>query len=223
MADGQTPDTRRRVLSAIRTAGVPVTVETLSSELALHANTVRFHTAALEEDGLIRQGKQPTGGKGRPRVVYVPTVLGARAGERNFELVSNVLLAQLAATAPDPIEVAREAGHAWGSARAGRSKGRRNKTRLLLDVLDDIGFEPEPVPTRRPSEIRLHNCPFRELVDSHQDLVCSLHAGLIDGLTASNGNGVARSDDGSIRAELQPFATESSCLVHLRRNGSEPG
>lgn len=204
------------MLGAIRTAREPMTIEALATELEIHANTVRFHTAALEDDGLIAQGKQPTGGKGRPRAVYRPTALGARAGERNFELVSNVLLAQLAEHAPDPAQTARKAGRAWGAAHAGRAKGRRSETRMLMDVLDDVGFEPEPVPTRRPSEIRLHNCPFRELVDSHQDLVCSLHAGLIDGL-AAGGRDDKDPDAGTLRVELQPFATESTCVVRLLR------
>lgn len=210
MAESPASDTRRRVLDAIRTAREPATIETLSAELGVHPNTVRFHTAALEVDDLIEQRRQPTGGKGRPRAVYAPTALGARAGARNFELVSNVLLAQLAEHAPDPAQTARDAGRSWGAAHASRAQGRRSETRLLLDVLDDVGFEPEPVPARRPTEIRLHNCPFRELVDAHQELVCSLHAGLIDGLTAREGSGA--------RAELEPFADEPPCVVHLRRH-----
>lgn len=211
-AESRPAETRRRVLAALRTAQVPMTIEQLSAQLVVHPNTVRFHTATLEDDGLIAAGKQPTGGKGRPRTVFSTTPAGARAGSRNFELVSTVLLAQLGATAQDPMTAAREAGRAWGAARASRARGLRSSTRALLDVLEDVGFEPKPVPSRRPTEIRLLNCPFRELVDDHQDLVCNLHAGLIDGLTAEH--------PGGADVELIPTPTETSCVVRLLSQSS---
>lgn len=213
-AENRPAETRRRVLAALRASQAPMTIEQLSEELVVHPNTVRFHTATLEHDGLIVAGKQPTGGKGRPRTVYSTTPAGARAGSRNFELVSTVLLAQLGATAEDPMAAARAAGRAWGAARASRAGGLRSSTRVLLDVLDDIGFEPRPVPSRRPTEIRLYNCPFRELVDDHQELVCSLHAGLVDGLASEH-------PDAS-RVELIPTPAESSCVVRLLNGDGGP-
>ena len=79
---------RGRVLSAIRATGAPVSIESLAAELDLHPNTVRFHTSALEEAGLIEQGREQTGNKGRPRAVFVPTTEGARTGARNYQLLA---------------------------------------------------------------------------------------------------------------------------------------
>ncbi|MDO5499920.1 MAG: helix-turn-helix domain-containing protein, partial [Propionibacteriaceae bacterium] len=109
-------DTRRRVLATIRAAAAPVSVEDLAHELNLHPNTVRFHARALELDGLVAQDRVRTGGKGRPRAVFSPTVLGARSGARNFELLSTVLLEHVVTQSPDPVAAATAAGRSWAAA-----------------------------------------------------------------------------------------------------------
>lgn len=104
---------RGRVLSAIRAADTPASIESLAAELDLHPNTVRFHTSALEEAGLIEQGREQTGNKGRPRAVFVPTSEGARSGARNYQLLAAVLVDQLAQASPEPLAMARSAGRSW--------------------------------------------------------------------------------------------------------------
>ena len=198
--------TRGRVLTAIRGAEEPVTIEELAAELDIHPNTVRFHTSALEDDGYISQGRRPTGGKGRPRTVYRATERGARSGRRNYELLSTVLLEHLAATSEEPVDAARAAGRVWGSALAAqRRDGRRSTARVLSEFLDEMNFEPEQEGRRPPIQLLLRNCPFREMVDSHQELVCNLHAGLLDGLVSDRGEA----------PELIPFHSRTSCLVRL--------
>ena len=95
-----------RVLSAIRATGAPVSIESLAAELDLHPNTVRFHTSALEEAGLIEQGREQTGNKGRPRAVFVPTTEGARTGARNYQLLAAVLVDHLAQMSTEPFPCA---------------------------------------------------------------------------------------------------------------------
>jgi len=198
--------TRARVLAAIRGASVPVTIEELAAGLDVHPNTIRFHTSALEDSGLVIQGRQATGGKGRPRKVYRASAQGARSGKRNYELLSKVLLEHLAA-AQDPAGAARAAGQAWGAASADArgTRGRASSTQMVVDFLDTMDFEPEHDRRLTPAQVRLRNCPFRELVDTHQDLVCNLHAGLLDGLVDGRSDGV----------ELIPFHSETACLVRL--------
>ena len=45
------------------------------------------------------------------------------------------------------------------------------------------GFDPR---FRRASdggvEVTLRDCPFRELLDDHRELVCSIHRGLVEGM-----------------------------------------
>ncbi|KAB7744202.1 helix-turn-helix domain-containing protein [Nostocoides sp. F2B08] len=201
-----TSGTRARVLAAVRSAPEPVTIEDLAADLDIHPNTVRFHAGALEGEGLVSQGRQPTGGKGRPRTLIYPTERGARSGRRNYELLSTVLLAQLAAASERPADVARAAGKSWGTSLAARpNHDGRSAAQVLDDFLADMSFEPDRETRQKPGQILLRNCPFRELVDTHQELVCSLHSGLLEGLVSDRPETV----------ELIPFHSTTSCLVRL--------
>jgi predicted ArsR family transcriptional regulator len=201
---------RGRVLSAVRAAGAPVSIEELAADLGLHANTIRFHTSALEEDGLIEQGRQQTGAKGRPKAVFVPTRAGSRSGARNYQLLAAVLVDHLAQVSEDPLGAAHAAGKAWGQALAGGRPAEEALGQSGVDVaglLEEMGFEPQSGPNR----IELHNCPFRELVDDHQQLVCTIHQGLLDGMSEVYGH----QGDGPVPLVLQPFAAPGICAVHL--------
>lgn len=219
-ADETLGATRERVLTEIRTAESPPTVDELATTLGLHRNSVRLHAAALQEAGLITQGSRGTGGRGRPQVVYAPTRSGARAGGRNYELLAEVLFDHLRDTEADPAAAARCAGRAWGgrlaeelgeSEVAGVGSDAENEAAVggeVPTVLADLGFEP----VGDEATIELRNCPFRELVDSHQGLVCALHAGMLEGLVARARPG----DDGADESvTLEPFTSPTSCTVRL--------
>ncbi|MFN8107110.1 MAG: helix-turn-helix domain-containing protein [Nocardioidaceae bacterium] len=207
---------RGRVLSAIRAADTPASIESLAAELDLHPNTVRFHTSALEEAGLIEQGREQTGNKGRPRAVFVPTSEGARSGARNYQLLAAVLVDQLAQASPEPLAMARSAGRSWGEALASSStpnRRRRSPAGEVVALLDEMGFEPEARPQRLPQRIELHNCPFRELVDEHQPVVCAIHQGLLDGIWGADQINPDHEQQAGLR--LQPFAAPGVCAIHL--------
>jgi len=207
--------TRGRVLSAIRAAPGPVGVHTLAAELDLHPNTVRFHLGALIRDGLVAERPQPSGGRGRPRTVYRATSAGTRSGERNYRLLSAVLIGGLAGSEA-PRTDAYAAGRLWGR-QLGLDDSRDTSADVLtttVEVLDDMGVEPSPGDGPQPHEIHLHNCPFRELVDTHQELVCAVHAGMLEGLVSELREDGDRPDAPS-GTTLLPFVTPAECLVRL--------
>ena len=99
------------------------------------------------------------------------------------------------ATSPSPrqreraVETARE----WGAYLVGRSAprpGARSRSgpnlAVLREALAEAGFDPR---FRRRGgarvDITLRDCPFRDLMDEHRELVCALHRGLLDGMLAS--------------------------------------
>ncbi|HNA99030.1 MAG TPA: helix-turn-helix domain-containing protein [Marmoricola sp.] len=212
---------RGRVLAAIRAAGEPVSIEGLAAQLSLHANTVRFHTSALEEAGLIEQSRHSSGGKGRPKAVFLPTRAGSRSGARNYQLLAAVLVDHLAQLSSEPLDMARAAGRSWGQSLAAGSRGEVKAPTApgeVIDLLGEMGFEPQPVLTGRSAQIELHNCPFRELVDEHQQLVCAIHQGLLDGMLDPDGSGTADQSDSALT--LQPFAGPGICAVHLGKQAT---
>ena len=238
--DTRTGDTRDRVLAEIRTAATPPTVDELAATLGLHPNSVRLHTAALRESGLVTQDSRDTsgGGRGRPQVTYRTSDRGAWTGRRDYQLLASLLLSEL--EGDDPAATARRMGRAWGRRIAAEGSGRNDddtihtapdattRTRIVA-ALDDLGFEPSAVAesaigavqaTDIPAggtsaaleSVELRNCPFRELVDPRDGVVCALHAGMLDGLA----------EETSTDVELIPFTTPQACTVRMRPGSTRP-
>jgi predicted ArsR family transcriptional regulator len=45
----------------------------------------------------------------------------------------------------------------------------------LTEALVELGFSPEVVPEDGGYRLRLHQCPFREVAERHQGVMCALH------------------------------------------------
>jgi len=141
------------VLELLRSHAQPLGVAEVAQHVGLHQNTVRSHLDLLVDAGYaIRRSEAPSG-PGRPRVVYQATA--APEGERNYQLLAEVLAANLVSTTPRPGEAAVNAGRAWaGSAGRQRHGGDARTAGLppvseeaaiaeVVRMLGDIGFAPE--------------------------------------------------------------------------------
>lgn len=207
--DDAPASTRETVLGAIRTAPTPPTVEEIASALGLHHNSVRMHTAALREAGLIAQGSRAGGGRGRPQVTYRTTERGAWTGPRDYRLLASLLLADRVGGSAD----ARRLGLEWGrrlaaaKPRGGDGRTDDDDDDRIVAVLDELGFEPArpPMPTPAETRVELRNCPFLELVDREDGVVCAIHAGMLDGLVEGSDTTV----------DLLPFTSPGTCSVRI--------
>ena len=111
----------------------------------------------------------------------------ARAGlvaQGVMYLIIGALALQLARTSSDPREEAAAAGQAWGARLAGgvrpRPRTAASARRGVVEVLDDLGFAPEP--DARSSTVRLRECPLLEAAREHPEVVCSVHLGIARGV-----------------------------------------
>ena len=110
---------------------------------------------------------------------------------------------------PDGAEIAEAAGRSWGRVLVERLEpGRRPDEEACVEriavLLRRRGFAPE----RAPDGLVMHRCPFRELAERYPRVVCSLHAGLIDGALEELDAPVALES-------LEPWASPSTCVAHL--------
>lgn len=171
-----------RVLAAVRDAGAGVTAAELAVLLGLHVTTVRFHLDRLAADGLVAGRAVPSGGRGRPCMVYQAVrVPDARAGML-------AALADAAAGDGAVAERAQRAGERWAE---GLDVEGLDPVAALAAVFTELGFA--PVPTE--SGLALRACPFLEDARRHPEVVCGVHRGLAIG--------IARRAGASI--ELRPF------------------
>ncbi|WP_291383781.1 helix-turn-helix domain-containing protein [Demequina sp.] len=171
-----------RVLAAVRDAAAGVTAAELGSRLGLHVTTVRFHLDRLAADGLVAGRAAPSGGRGRPRVVYQAVrVPDARVGML-------AALADAAAGEGPAAERAQRAGERWAE---GLDVDGLDPVAALVAVFTELGFAPAPF----EGGLALRACPFLEDARRHPEVVCGVHRGLA--------LGIARRAGASI--ELRPF------------------
>ncbi len=216
--------TRRRelIVDVLRASNAPLTVNTIADEIAVHPNTVRFHLDALIAAGRVELVLGDISGPGRPPNGYRVSRSMNRGGPSNYQLLATMLTAHLADTTDNPARTATQLGRRWGPSLIGESAARTTKSAVatktdvltrLVDLLDDLGFEPEPHKRGRSKEIRLRHCPFLDLVSDHADVICSLHLGLMQGAMAQL--------RGPITVDrLDPFVEPDLCVAHLARSSA---
>jgi predicted ArsR family transcriptional regulator len=177
---------------------------------------VRSHLDLLVESGYAVRRSEAPRGPGRPRVVYEAT---AAEGERSYRLLAEVLAQHLIATSERPGEAAVNAGRSWAAATGHRQHddgagtdappvSEEAAVAAVLRMLGDSGFAPEL--SADGTAINLHRCPFRELAESHPDVVCGAHLGIIQGALADLGGIVSAT-------RLLPFVTPGLCITTLTR------
>jgi len=201
---------RDSVLALLREAGRPLGIGEMAERTGLHPNTVRVHLTALVEEQLVERAPDATGAPGRPRLLYRAR-RGSARGPRSYRLLAGMLTELVRSLGGDG-PAAVEAGRTWGRRLAegtapldaGGSVGRMNR------LLDEIGFQPtvHGDPGGPGAEIHLHHCPFREVAEGAEDVVCGLHLGLMQGALQEMGATVRA-------ASLEPFVRPDLCVAHV--------
>jgi predicted ArsR family transcriptional regulator len=153
-------------------------------------------------------------------MAYQATDGEGQAGRRHYRLLAEMLTSMIAGVMPQPGDAAADAGREWGRYLTEQLPPYQRvdsdqAVERLTAALDEIGFAPETVAESGGYQLRLHQCPFREVAERHQDVVCALHLGLMQGVL------------GQLRApltadRLRPFAEPSVCIADIT-SGGDPG
>lgn len=216
MAANPTPGTsgrRQDVLSLLRESRTAWDVTAIARRLAVHPNTVRFHLDGLIGGGQVERVDARRSGPGRPPLLFRAKPGMDPAGPRAYRLLAGVLVDEVA-RAPDPVRSAGEAGRRWGARLAGDATraSRPEAVGHLTGLLDELGFRPEP--RADGAEIGLRHCPFLELAEVQRQVVCQVHLGLMQGVTANAPVTVDR---------LDAFVEPDLCVAHLAPVAEERG
>ena len=203
---------RFRILEELRSRGRLDSRE-LGRLLGLHPNTIRSHVEQLIEAGLVRESLGPAAGRGRPRVLYEAVIDLVTPNESGYRLLAQILASYLA-TIEQPQVVAESAGRAWGRFLTERPQpfakvSAEEATQKVVRLFTDLGFMPEAVENKGGRKILLHRCPFRQVAESNQKVVCAVHLGMLKGALAEMGAPLEAT-------RLEPFVEPTLCVAHLR-------
>jgi predicted ArsR family transcriptional regulator len=211
-------DTRFRLYRYLGLSGRPVSVRELSTRLSLHPNTLRPHLRRLEEAGLVR--REPRKGSatvGRPQTLYAAVDRDGREG-RDYRLLAEILAGL--ATGARPRARATALAQEWGQylvIQGGPKPGTRlpagRNLAVLQEAMAQAGFDPR---FRRAGKgtvvISFRDCPFRDLLEDHRELVCAIHRGLVEGMLGALKPPLAL-------AQFEPLAERTVC--HLVARGRD--
>jgi predicted ArsR family transcriptional regulator len=195
---------RERVLRLVREHDGDVDAAALADQIGLHVTTARFHLDALCEEGTVARTRIKRAGVGRPRTGYV-----AVRDRLDYESLAEILALELGDTVAERRQRAERAGQRWASrivaGSTGQDDGAADPATMIAGVFERMGFEPELASAngRRERTIRLHGCPVRDLAQSHPEVSCGMHLGLLRGLV------------GSLRSELDPFVEPELCIARV--------
>jgi predicted ArsR family transcriptional regulator len=201
-------NTRYAIYLELARSPRPLATAEIAEVLGLHPNTVRPHLERMREVGLLEVEVDPRGGVGRPQHRYW---LADRAPTLGFEPPAMPMLASMAlrlversGLGPDD---AVEVGRAQGRADATLYETAPSSLEALVGELDRLGFDPVVADGDDDDSavIAFAHCPFRTVAESHPDLVCALHRGLVEGFVAVMGDTEVR--------EFCPLAHRTPCQV----------
>lgn len=205
---------RRHLIRLLEDSERPMEVGALAASVGLHPNTVRNHLDLLSRAGLVEREPEKRTTPGRPRILYSSSSQDGRSpGAEGYKFLSEVLAGFIETTVEDAAAAVEEAGRAWGRYLVDRPAPnvRLESSRVvqqMVSTLVDLGFAPEETGTADHVLIKLHDCPFREIVRRHGEVVCSIHLGILRGAAEELG--------GSVTVDkLSPLVEPSLCLVGL--------
>jgi predicted ArsR family transcriptional regulator len=193
--------TRRRILLDFYVHQPQWTVADVAEAVGVHRTVAHGHLERLVALGYLLSG-QRRGTSGKPAKLYrlAGRQIDLSYPVRRFARLSGLLAAGLRGT-PDGSRAAHEAGRRYG---ASLVTGPADSPESVLGQLAPLGAE-----YRLPAndEVLAENCIFRQACEGAEDVVCELHAGILEG--AFQGAGLA--------LRIEPFSdyAEKGCAYRM--------
>lgn len=182
-------NTRYAIYLELARSSTPRTTAEIADTIGLHPNTVRPHLERMRDAGLIEVRVDGRGEIGRPQHRYS---LAPDAPSLGLEPPVMPMLARMVLSMAERLgadgDDARDVGHDEGARRASRFAAAPSGLEAIVADLDELGFDPVVTDDDGDPDaavIAFANCPFGELAESHPELVCRVHEGLIAGFVGA--------------------------------------
>jgi predicted ArsR family transcriptional regulator len=218
-------ETRFSVFCEIASSEVPLTVKDLVAIFGMHHSAIRIHLNRLEEAGLIISQKRHTkGAVGRPQLAFLPNphVLDISLPPRNYQFMADLALDYVTREGLD-LEQAEEFASVWGRAFVVERRGNGKLSfdeglSTVCEEMRNLGGTAEWAIENGDGTyvVREHNCPFAELSSEHDELICSLHQSVAQGMLSQTVN-----DDFTWEHVTSMRAGDHHCLTRISPEPSD--
>jgi predicted ArsR family transcriptional regulator len=167
--------TRRRILLDFFVHQPEWTATEVAEAVGVHRTVAHGHLERLVALGYLFSG-QRRGTSGKPAKLYrlAGRQIDLSYPVRRFARLS-ALLAEGVRGAPGGIRAAHEAGRRFGASLVSKPA---DSPEMVLGQLAPLGAEYR---LAREDEVLAENCIFRQACEGAEDVVCELHAGILEG------------------------------------------
>jgi len=201
-------NTRYAIYLELARSSRPLATADIADSLDLHPNTVRPHLERMREVGLLDSRTEVPSGVGRPQNLYsiAPASPSLGLEPPTFPMLARMLV-QLAERTGASGEDAAEIGRDQGRIDAEAHRAAPSCLEALVNQLDLLGFDAavDGTDDGETAIIAFTHCPFQELAESHPELVCSLHRGMVEGFVDAMGDALVD--------EFHPLIHREPCQV----------
>ena len=173
--------TRRSIMLSLLRDRTPRTVDEIAEMAGVHRTVAFGHLERLVDLGFLEKGKRRSG-VGKPAALYGPgpSPLSLQYPARQFVVLAGLLASALGSLGETGVDLARDAGRRLGEGAAPRRRG------SVPEALDAIGFLGAEHAVDG-EEIVAANCVFLDACAGSPQVVCALHAGILEGALSAAG------------------------------------
>lgn len=174
--------TRARLFARLGELRRSAGTDELAAHLGLHPNGVRTHLEVLHGAGLVIR-ERTRQARGRPRDMWsiAPEAQPNAAPPRAYLDLARWLAGAITSGQRRLREIKRTGRELGRQLAPTDSTGPPETT--MHNVLSSLGFQPRrQLDHSGTLTYRLCNCPYREVAREHQEVVCTLHHGMAQGL-----------------------------------------
>lgn len=187
--------TRFHIYNYITTNHEEVTVQEIANNFNIHPNVARLHLSKLEDVDMLVSETRKTGRGGRPSRLYrlSDEVIKLNFPFRDYELLATITLETLVQLGDIGTKTLNEIAKQFGTRAIKQSLSRDIITKELSveekkDILEQLamkaGFYPEinVVNDEQIVKLQIYNCPFNEIAEDYQEVVCNMHKNYLEGM-----------------------------------------
>jgi predicted ArsR family transcriptional regulator len=187
--------TRRRILLALVNDGGARTVDEVAAVAGVHRTVAFGHLERLVALGHL-QKRRRRGRRGKPASLYSirSPLVSMSYPARQFQVLAGLLGAGLSELGEQGRSVARDRGRRYGACLA------RGPERTIPSALAPLGDELGADYAVVGDDVTTEGCIFREACDEARDVVCALHAGVLEGALGAAGIDAAVTPRGPVHA-----------------------